>query len=185
MIIESGYIWIVFYSNTYPRVDRHADRGFYSGKRSDFRIFGKFPFHDVKFNGDNRCGEWKIFFLHHSHFNWFIPTLWSNFKLFSYTLVFYFLWFLKWSWNKIFTFSNFKMVHQKCRGENYSTTEVKRFQFPDDLIYYEVDYPEYQPTDFTGKYNQFKTSTNWPLFLTNEIKVNRNRLLQDKWTLLS
>ena len=43
------------------------------------------------------------------------------------------------------------MVHQKCRGENYSTTEVKRFQFPDDLIYYEVDYPEYQPTDFTGK----------------------------------
>ena len=48
---------------------------------------------------------------------------------------------------------NFKMVHQKCRGENYSTTEVKRFQFPDDLIYYEVDYPEYQPTDFTGKYH--------------------------------
>ena len=47
------------------------------------------------------------------------------------------------------------MVHQKCRGENYSTTEVKRFQFPDDLIYYEVNYPEYEPTDFTGKY-QFK-----------------------------
>ena len=57
------------------------------------------------------------------------------------------------------------MVHQKCRGENYSTTEVKRFQFPDELIYYEVDYPEYEPTDFTGEY-QFKKSINWPIYLT-------------------
>lgn len=44
------------------------------------------------------------------------------------------------------------MVHQKCREEFYSTTDVKRFQIPEEnLVFYEIDYPEYQPTDFTAE----------------------------------
>ncbi|XP_049767308.1 ADP-ribose pyrophosphatase, mitochondrial [Schistocerca cancellata] len=48
--------------------------------------------------------------------------------------------------------SQCRMMHFKCRGGFYPRTDntVARFPVPDEKIHWDIDYPEYQPTNYTA-----------------------------------
>ncbi|XP_044016806.1 ADP-ribose pyrophosphatase, mitochondrial [Aphidius gifuensis] len=43
-----------------------------------------------------------------------------------------------------------KMLHNNCRGGIYQSSKVQRFQVPDDKVDWSIDYPEYNPPDYTS-----------------------------------
>merc|ERR1712062_259068 len=46
---------------------------------------------------------------------------------------------------------SYSNVHEKCRGEYYSVTEIVRFQFQDEQTYFEVNFDDYQPTHYNAE----------------------------------
>ena len=43
-----------------------------------------------------------------------------------------------------------KTLHQKARQPFYPKSDIKRFPVPDDKVDWAVDWPEYDPVDYTS-----------------------------------
>lgn len=43
-----------------------------------------------------------------------------------------------------------KMIHNNCRGGLYPSSKIQRFPVPDDKVDWSIDYPEYNPPNYTS-----------------------------------
>ncbi|XP_012277187.1 ADP-ribose pyrophosphatase, mitochondrial [Orussus abietinus] len=43
-----------------------------------------------------------------------------------------------------------KMIHQKCRGGYYPSSDVRRFEVPDDKVPWSVEFKEYDPPNYSS-----------------------------------
>lgn len=48
-------------------------------------------------------------------------------------------------------FTVIKMLHQKCRQGFYSSSNIKRFEVPEDKVSWDIKYPEYKPVKYTSE----------------------------------
>ncbi|XP_066594168.1 ADP-ribose pyrophosphatase, mitochondrial isoform X2 [Prorops nasuta] len=81
----------------------------------------------------------------------------------------------------------FEMIHHKCRRGIYPGTKIQRFEVPEDKVFWNVDFQEYSPVDYTCPSvidklwadPEIRENTFQPKWNSLDAKVNRKSFMGD------